>query len=320
MKNKRLTYEQRYTIECMLKEKHSKKSIIATLNIVESTFYRELKRNSKSRSYCAKHAQLLADERKKSGHYKTIFTKEMEKNIRLKMINDQWSPEQIVGWCRGQNIKMVSHERIYKFVWQDKNAGGLLYKQLRTGQKIYKKRYGTNDKRGQISDKISIEKRPEIVANKERYGDLEIDLIIGKDHKGALLTIVDRKSSYVIIEPLKTKSAKEVTQAIYNALIPYKHWIKTITTDNGKEFAFHQEIAKKLEIDYYFAHPYSSWERGLNEYTNKLIRQYFPKKMELNNITNADTLLIMNKLNNRPRKNYDYKTPNQIFSNYIYKN
>lgn len=320
MKHKQLTFEQRYAIEHMLREGHSKKVTISTLDIVESTFYRELKRNSKTRNYNAKHAQMLADERKRTGHYKTRFTKEMQKIIDLKMTSLQLSPEQIVGWCKSQNIAMVSHERIYQYVLEDKNKGGFLYKELRTGRKKYQKRYGSLDNRGVIANKTSIESRPEIVNNKERIGDFEIDLIIGANHKGALLTIVERKTGYVLIEPLESKKASEVTKAIKNALIPHKKWAKTITSDNGKEFAYHQEIAKKLEIDYFFCNPYCSWERGLNEYTNKLIRQYFPKNIELNKVSYKDTLLIMNKLNNRPRKKYEYKTPNQLFSEYIYKN
>ena len=317
MKHKQLTFEQRYAIEQMLKDKHSKKSIISTLELVESTFYRELKRNGKKRVYTAKHAQMLAEECRKTGHYKTVLSTAMETILKDKMVNHQWSPEQIVGWCRSQTIKMVSHERIYQYVLKDKQAGGLLFKHLRTGQKVYKKRYGSKDGRGSIPNKISIDDRPEIVQNKERVGDFEIDLIIGANHKGALLTIVDRKTSFVLIEPLKSKGAVEVTKAIYNALIPYKKWAKTITSDNGKEFALHEKIAQKLELSYYFAHPYSSWERGLNEYTNKLIRQYFPKKMELDNVNISDTLLVMNKLNSRPRKIYGFKTPNYLFSKYI---
>ena len=193
MKHKQLTFEQRYAIEQMLKDKHSKKSIISTLELVESTFYRELKRNGKKRVYTAKHAQMLAEERRKTGHYKTVFSTVMETIIKDKMVNHQWSPEQIVGWCRSQTIKMVSHERIYQYVLRDKQAGGLLFKHLRTGQKVYKKRYGSKDRRGAIPNKISIDDRPEIVQNKERVGDFEIDLIIGANHKGALLTIVDRK-------------------------------------------------------------------------------------------------------------------------------
>jgi IS30 family transposase len=263
---------------------------------------------------------MLAEERRKTGHYKTVFNSGMEKTIKDKLENHQWSPEQIVGWCKTRNIKMVSHERIYQFVLKDKLAGGLLFKHLRTGQKIYKKRYGSKDRRGIIPNKVSIDDRPVIVQNKERAGDFEIDLIIGANHKGALLTIVDRKTSFVLIEPLKSKGAVEVTKAVYNALIPYKKWAQTITSDNGKEFALHEQIAAKLELSYYFAHPYSSWERGLNEYTNKLIRQYFPKQMELDKVSIQDTLLVMNKLNSRPRKIYGFKTPNYLFSKYIYEN
>jgi IS30 family transposase len=208
MKHKQITFEQRYAIEHMLKEKHSKKSIISTLGLVESTFYRELKRNSKKRVYDAKHANMLAEERRKTGHYKCIFTDGMEKIIKEKMVNFQWSPEQIVGWCKNEAIKMVSHERIYQYVLKDKQSGGFLFKQLRTGQKIYKKRYGSKDRRGVIPNKVSIDNRPEIVQNKERAGDFEIDLIIGANHKGALLTIVDRKTSFVLIEPLKSKGAE----------------------------------------------------------------------------------------------------------------
>jgi len=320
MKHKQLTFEQRYAIEHMLKEKHSKKSIITTMGLVESTFYRELKRNSKKCVYNAHYANMLAEERRKTGHYKTVLNSGMEKTIKDKLENHQWSPEQIVGWCKTMNIKMVSHERIYQFVLKDKLAGGLLFKHLRTGQKIYKKRYGSKDRRGIIPNKVSIDDRPVIVQNKERAGDFEIDLIIGANHKGALLTIVDRKTSFVLIEPLKSKGAVEVTKAVYNALIPYKKWAQTITSDNGKEFALHEQIAAKLKLSYYFAHPYSSWERGLNEYTNKLIRQYFPKQMELDKVSIQDTLLVMNKLNSRPRKIYGFKTPNYLFSKYIYEN
>jgi IS30 family transposase len=320
MKHKQITFEQRYAIEHMLKEKHSKKSIISTLGLVESTFYRELKRNSKKRVYDAKHANMLAEERRKTGHYKCVFTDGMEKIIKEKMVNFQWSPEQIVGWCKNEAIKMVSHERIYQYVLKDKQSGGFLFRHLRTGQKIYKKRYGSKDRRGVIPNKISIDDRPEIVQNKERAGDFEIDLIIGANHKGALLTIVDRKTSFVLIEPLKSKGAEEVTKALYNALIPYKQWTKTITSDNGKEFALHEQIAAKLELAYYFAHPYSSWERGLNEYTNKLIQQYFPQKMELDNVSVKANFIVMNKLNSYPSKIYGFITANYLFSKYIHDN
>ena len=314
-----LTYQQRYTIEVMLKQKYRKKDIAKAIGKDYSVLYRELQRNSRPRgSYDANYAQMLADERKKEGHVKKRFTDRMQRLIKNKLTGEQWSPEQIKGWCDDEAIEMVSHERIYQFIWADKTNGGILYKHLRTAQKKYKKRYGSNDRRGVIPNKVSIEQRPDIVDKKERIGDFEIDLIIGKNHKGSFLTIVDRKTGFVIIENVGTKKADVVAKATVNALAPFKEFTHTITNDNGKEFALHEKVAKKLQAGVFFAHPYASWERGLNEYTNKLIRQYFPKNIKLTNIKQQDILLVMNKFNNRPRKKLKFKIPRKIFYQYIY--
>ena len=322
MKYKQLTFEQRYTIECMLKSGCSKNSISNALGCNISSIYRELNRNSKPRgSYTAVHAQMLAEERQDLGHLKTRFTDRMKRIIKAKLLL-QWSPEQIKGWCDKATIPipMVSHERIYQYIWADKRAGGSLYLDLRTGQKKYKKRYGVNSSRGQIPNRVSIEKRPQIVEDKIRLGDFESDLIIGKNHKGALLTIIDRYSSFVLIEDVKNKGAGNVAKMTINALAPHKKWVHTLTNDNGKEFTQHQRVAKKLNCDVFFAHPYSSWERGLNEYTNKLIRQYFPKNETLENIQQKYINEVIEKLNNRPRKKLGYRTPKQVFYQYIYQN
>ena len=307
MKHKQLNYEQRYSIELMLRSKVKKRDIIEAIGVSEPTFYREINRNSRKYSYNAKHAQTLADERKREGHYKTKFSFSMEKIIKER-IQLEWSPEQIVGWCKLEGIEMVSHERIYQFIWADKHKGGDLYTFLRTGQKKYKKRYGSKSSRGQIPNKVSIEERPKEVEEKNRIGDFESDLIIGKDHKGAFLTIVDRYSSFLLVEDVQGKKAKNVTKHTINALSPFKKWVHTITNDNGKEFAGHQTIAAKLNCSVFFAHPYSSWERGLNEYTNKLLRQYFPKNQSLVNIDIKEILEATEKLNNRPRKKLGFKT------------
>jgi len=224
-----MNFEQRYTIECMLKQKQSKSTIASTIGKSETSIYRELKRNCRPRgSYNAKYAQILADERKKEGHLKKHFTPKMQKYIRGKITREQWSPEQIAGRCKQEGIEMVSPERIYQFIWQDKVDGGLLYKHLRNAEKKYKKRYGSKDHRGQIPNKVSIEQRPEIVDKKERIGDFESDLIIGKDHKGALLTIIDRYSSFLLIEDVKGKKADKVAKMTINALAPYRKWVFTI--------------------------------------------------------------------------------------------
>jgi IS30 family transposase len=313
---KQLTFEQRYTIELMLKQSICKARIALTIGRSESTLYREMKRNRTIRGlYRAEYAQMLADERKKEGHYKTIFSEKMKSIVKMKLTKEQWSPEQITGWCKTQGIDMVSHERIYQFIWLDKKQGGTLFQHLRHGSKKYRKRYGKNDNRGRINGRISIEHRPEIVNDKSRTGDWEMDLIEGKYHKGTVLTLVERKTAFTLLAPTDGKKANSIKKQAVNILAPYKELVHTITNDNGKEFSLHKEIGEKLQADIYFCHPYSSWERGLNEYTNKLIRQYLPKKADLRNI-NTDYLgLITNKLNNRPRKNLGFKTPLEVFMN-----
>ena len=202
----------------------------------------------------------------------------------------------------------------YQYIWEDKRRGGLLFKHLRTKGKKYKKRGHLKDKRGLIVGRVDICERPSIVEKKSRLGDLEIDLVIGKDHKGALLTINDRASGVLFMDKVESKEALLIQQKTIELLQDWKPLIKTITSDNGKEFANHQSIAEVLEIDYYFAKPYHSWERGANENLNGLIRQYFPKKSNFENITKQEIETVINTLNNRPRKRFGYKTPNEIFA------
>ena len=316
MKYNQLNYEQRYSIELMLKTKATKKEMIDSLGINESSLYREFKRNCQKRGgYNARHAQMLADERKKEGHYKHKFTQKMRSIIDDKLCNHQWSPEQITGRCKQDGIDMVSHERIYQYVWQDKKQDGKLYTHLRNSDKKYKKRYGSKDNRGSIPDRVSIEQRPDIVDQKTRPGDWEMDLIIGKGHQGSVLTIVERSTGFTLLAKTDGKKASSIKKQAINTLAPYKSMVHTITNDNGKEFTMHKVIAAKLQTDIYFAHPYASWERGLNEYTNKLIRQYLPKKIDLRPVKTSTLALIANKLNNRPRKKLDYKTPMEVLMN-----
>ena len=209
--------------------------------------------------------------------------------------------------------RSISHETIYQYLLQDKKDGGELYKYLRHKNKPYRKRYGSSDKRGEIPNKRSIEDRPSIVEEKNRIGDWEIDLIIGKNHKQALITVVDIKSKFTLIQKVSSKKSEEVKEALISMMGIVKGNILTITSDNGKEFAKHEAIAKALETDFYFCHPYSSWERGLNENTNGLIRQFFPKGSEFTSITDEQVLAVQNNLNFRPRKTLGYKTPNEIF-------
>ena len=228
------------------------------------------------------------------------------------LLRKDWSPEQISLWLEQERRLAISHEWIYQYVLQDKARGGDLYRHLRC-QKARKKRYGAYDRRGQLRNRVSIESRPDIVERRTRLGDWELDTIIGKGHRQAIVSITERKSRLALIAKVTSKEAKRVKQAVLKLLAPLSDQVHTLTSDNGKEFAHHEAIAEALDADFYFAHPYASWERGLNENTNGLIRQYFPKGCDFTTLTQRDMQKAMNKLNNRPRKCLGMRTPNQVF-------
>ena len=313
-----LTYEQRYTIEVMCKENYSQKKIAEAIGKDKSVISRELSRNCDKRNtvYKAKLAHKKCLERHKIKNKKIYFTEEIKALVK-KQIEDDYSPEQVVGKARKQGLACVSTERIYQYIWQDKKKKGALYKHLRTQGKRYRSRGASKDKRGQIVGRIGIENRPKIVEEKTRFGDLEMDLIIGKDHKLALLTINDRAAGILKMTKVFGKDALEIEEACVRVLQDWKGRIYTITSDNGKEFSNHQSIANQLEIEYYFARPYHSWERGANENLNGLVRQYFPKGTSFVSITEEDVKRVQDKLNDRPRKRFGYLSPNEVFNNVI---
>lgn len=310
----RLNPEQRYQLSALLKAGHSNGFIARQLGVNKSSIGRELKRNStSSQHYSPAMAQVFAADRQTDKKHYSFFSIEMKTFIHQQMEKEQWSPEQISGYCKANSISMISHEWIYQYVYKDMKQGGQLYSQLRTQHKRRRKRTHRKDKRGLIPNRVSIHQRPEEVAQKQRFGDWEIDLIEGVNHKSFGLTLVERKSQFAMIVKATDKQADTIQTKIINALAPYKELVHTITSDNGREFANHQYIAQKLQTQYYFADPYSSWQRGLNEYTNKLYRQYLPKKSNLNDYDTQYFVTITNKLNNRPRKLLGYKSPLQVF-------
>jgi len=314
---KHLTKEQRYQIKAYLNCGKSKAFISEILQVDKSTIYRELKRNSKKRgNYNPDFAQELSKERKERFSNNRRFTKSVEKYVRSHIIEEQWSPEQIVGYCKSQNIPMVSHERIYAFIRKDKNQGGDLYKHLRHQLKHRKR--PVSGKQNTIKDRVSIDLRSDIINNKERFGDWEIDLIIGKDRKGAIVTIVERTTGFFLMKKLPFgKNAEELAKVVVAMLLPYKYFVHSITSDNGKEFAEHKKISKKLLTEFFFAHPYSSWERGLSEYTNKLVRQYIPKKSIFKLYNDKEIKEIQYKINRRPRKKLNYENPKNLFYKFV---
>jgi IS30 family transposase len=310
-----LTLEQRYKIETY---KNLGKGITEIANFLgrdKSVIYREISRNSDGRSgqYRASLAQRKAEYRHQNKAKNQKFNSELEAEV-LHYLKQDYSPEQIVGRMALQGKRIISHERIYQYIWKDKRAGGKLYKHLRTKGKKYRKRGHSKDSRGLITNRIDISSRPKIADKKDRIGDLEIDLVIGKDHKGALLTINDRATGVLFMGKIERKEAQAVEAKTIELLEPRKPLLHTITSDNGKEFANHSSITEKLEIDYYFAKPYHSWERGANENLNGLVRQYFPKMTNFESITQEQIDRVVNILNNRPRKRFGYKTPNEVFA------
>lgn len=311
MKYTQLTLEKRYHISALKKKGYKQKDIALELNVHPSTICRELKRNSNEK-YNPEHAQILHFKRQKSKNKRSAISKKIERYIRSKLKED-WSPEQISGRMQLDINKTIHHETIYSFIYANKAKGGKLYKYLRHKNKKYHSRLNDYQRRGTIIDRVMINKRPKIVDKKKRIGDLEIDTVIGKNHKGALVTVVDKKSKFTLIKKVQSKQANEVSKALIEMLIPIKPVLHTITSDNGKEFAYHKDIANSLDIDFYFANPYHSWERGLNEHTNGLIRQYIPKRSEFDNISKEEIVTIQNRLNHRPRKSLNYKTPFEVF-------
>jgi len=308
-----LTEEQRYTISAMYKKGLSQKIIAETIIKDKSVISREIKRNTnpKTGKYSLSYAQSMADIRKERMRLNRKFDDILKKEI-IEKIKDGWSPEQIVGWQKKNKNKFVSYETIYKFIRLDKENGGNLYSFLR--HKLKKRKRQVGKQKIKIKNRVSIEQRPEIVNLKERFGDWEIDTIVGKNNKGAILTLVERKTSYMIMEKLNSgKNAKELTKTVVRLLEVFIKNVHTITGDNGTEFADHQNIAKLLKTNFYFTNPYSSWEKGLIENTNKLVRQYIPKSTNFNNLSNQDIKQIQYKLNARPRKKLNFACPKDVF-------
>ena len=301
-----LTQEQRYQIYALLKMEHSQSEIAKVIGVHRATVCREIKRNCGKRGYRPQQAHQFAQTRRKK--VKTRIRAEdwvlVEENLR-----QDWSPEQISGRMQKAGLR-ISHEHIYQYVYADKRVGGSLWTHLRC-QKKRRKRAGGRDRRGIIPGRVSIEQRPEVVEERARLGDWEGDTIIGKRHKGALLTLVDRKSGYTLIGKLTKCEAHQVVEQSAK-LFKSMPYVETLTVDNGKEFAGHAKITSQTGAAVYFAHPYASWERGTNENTNGLIRQYLPKKRRLDDVSEHELAEIMLRLNHRPRKRLDYQTPHEV--------
>jgi len=305
-----LTQTQRYQISALLRIGHRQTEIAKASGVNKSTISREIRRNRGRRGYRPKQAQQYAVERRDKA--KTRITDE-DWGLIEELICLDWSPEQISDQFSKEQRLQISHEWIYQYIYQDKRKGGSLWKHLRCRKKR-RKRYGSYEKRGQIPNRTSIDERPQVVTERSRLGDWEADTIIGKGKKGAIVTLVDRKSRYLRMGLVSQRTKEAVKRMIISLLAGFP--VHTITCDNGKEFAGHEDIANALGARIYFAHPYSSWERGTNENTNGLIRQYIPKSTDFSALGKADILFAENRLNTRPRKCLSFNSPVVFLNNH----
>jgi IS30 family transposase len=288
--------------------------IAEEVGVDKSTISRELKRNRGGRGYRPKQAHEHAMTRRANRSRLRISAETwslVEQQLRLDL-----SPEQVSGYLKKEHGIVISHECIYQRILADTRNGGDIHTHLRC-QKKRRKRYGKYSHRGQIPNRVGIELRPAVVDDRLRIGDWEADTIIGKNHRQAIVSLVERRSRFTLLKKITRKTADLVEDAAVKLLGPIKEAVLTITSDNGREFAGHEQIANTLEADFYFARPYHSWERGTNENTNGLVRQYFPKGRDFSTISDEEIDFVMTRLNNRPRKTLDFMTPNQVFYSHL---
>ncbi len=273
-----INYEQKYTIEAMLSQGQTQSCNAQAIDKHKTVVSREIKRNKNGRSgkYKADLAQRKSEKRHKDKPRLVRFNSDIRHQVE-QLIARQHSPEQVVGKMRKQGSECVSHETIYQHIWQDKKSGGQLHKHLRRQGRKYKKRGNLKSMRPQIPDRVDIDKRPRIVDRKQRFGDLEKDTIIGKNHKGAIVTINDRATGMLKMKKVDRRTGEEVHLASVQILQEWKPYIYNATADKGLEFAEHKKTAEELTIDIYFPKSYHPRQRGANENLNWLIRQYFPK-------------------------------------------
>lgn len=309
---KQLTSEQRYTISVLLSKGLKKKEIAEAIGVSNSTITRELQRNSSKRGvYKWEIAQKQAEKRSKRTPGNRAISKAIWSSVKHYLVDEQWSPEQISGHLAKDGIK-ISHETIYAWIREDKRNRGTLYKHLRHRLKHRKKYVGAG--RACIINRKSIHERP-AEADGKRFGDLEMDTIVGPNNQQAIVTLVDRNTNMLFMKKLKYgKDAKSLALTVIEMLKPIKKKLKTITTDNGKEFSAHEIISEALGVDVFFTDPYSSWQKGAIENANGLIRQYIPKKVSFNDYDDKDIKDIEEKINRRPRKKLGFETPIERFS------
>ena len=308
---KQLTSEQRYTISVLLQNRTKQKEIAKAINVSPGTVSREIRRNSGVRgryNWETAQANAVQTKRRKPGNHS--INKEVMEEARHLLVAEQWSPERISG-VLAKDGKYISHETIYRMIRKDKAEGGTLYKHCR--HKLKRRARPVGGRRISIPNRTSISERPAEVDGK-RFGDFEMDTIVGRGNHGAIVTLIERSTNMLFMRKLKKgKNAKELARTVIHLLSPFKEHVKSITTDNGTEFACHEMIGKSLGVTIYFADPYASWQKGAIENANGLIRQYVPKTETFEHVSHQQITKYSKKINIRPRKKLEFKTPHECF-------
>ena len=313
-KYQQLSQEERYSIAALGESRKTIAEMARAIKREPSTVLRERRRNrcTSDGGYRAEVAESYANARRRRQRVGFRHTPEQWEQIIL-LLKEKWSPEQIAGILKLRGEFSISHETIYKYIIADRKKGGTLFRHLRCSRKLRRKRHNSKDSRGILPGKRSIAERPPEVETRKELGHWEGDTMVGSDLHHCILTLVERKSGYVVIKKMSSRTTESVTQAALQAISEHRATFKTLTLDNGTEFHGYKALEKRFSVRCYFARPYHSWERGTNENTNGLIRQYIPKRTNMKWLTQEHCHRIETALNARPRKRHGYSTPHQVY-------
>lgn len=310
-----ITLEERYAIQAMRRQRLSIRAIARELGRAPSTVSRELSRNRRpSGRYSPDVAHSYTVARRRRSRRNTHFTDD-EWVLVEHLVSLDWSPEQVSGWLRLHGIMRISHETIYLYIWRDKARGGKLWMHLRQATKKRRKRYRSYDSRGRLAGKRHISERLPEVETRREVGHWEIDTVMGNEHgRNSVVTLVERATGFLVMGKLARHCAADTVERCIELIERQAGRVVTITADNGTEFHSYKQIEAATGVEFYFATPHHSWERGTNENTNGLIRQYLPKRTSMAHVTQDDCDAIAAKLNSRPRKRLGYKTPEECYA------
>jgi IS30 family transposase len=303
-------------VSALLKQRVPAAAIARNLGRHRSTISRELRRNATRYDgrYRAEKAVEYSNGRRRRCRKKSQFGPEAWRRV-LELLHQDWSPEQISGHLRANRTLWISHETIYRYVKRDRKRGGLLFQHLRFWKKKWRKIYRSRDSRGRLPGKRMIDQRPAAIETRKQIGHWEIDTVMGRyGTRPCIVTLVEQRTGYLMIGKLPARTKDAANRRVLKLIKRRPNHFETITADNGTEFHGYEEVERVTDVKFYFAHPYHSWERGTNENTNGLIRQYLPKGMSMETLTQLQCNAIADKLNNRPRKRHGYRTPVELFN------